>query len=110
MSSYEYILPEQQSDRPIDWKNASFSCSMVWGNDKADRIWGWPNDGGTCPIAVSDPVEQDDGRFVITITLRDPEPVSEAEALAFMTRYDLDDGFNGTICTMLQEARPAVPS
>ncbi len=112
MASFEYILPATQGGRAMDWKNARFEgdTATIWGNSHTDRTWGGAKTGSKGILQLSDPVEQADGSFVLTITLHDPEPVIDAEALAFLSRYNLEDGFYGVICTMLQEGRPAIHS
>jgi hypothetical protein len=112
MASFDFTLPAKQSDRPMDWEGASFETdfAIVQGNSHLGMQWGGPKTDSKGILEISDPVKQDDGSFVITITLREPEPVIDMEALAFVSRYNLAHGFYGVICTMLQEARPAIPS
>lgn len=95
MASYKLELPKD-----LEWAGADFSTqtASVWGsgNDGVD-LWGYP-DGA--PIAVSDPLEDSDGWYII-VTLNQPGP-TEKEGLAFITRFVDATNKQGVFATNIQ--------
>lgn len=109
MASFDFTLPATQHDVPMQWEGAHLDSdtAIIWGNSKLGMQWGGPKTHSQGALQLSDPIAQADGSYIVTVTLRDPEPHMGDEALGFLSRYSLADGFYGVVCGMLQEGKPA---